>query len=194
MLSKVKPLSEPIGIIWRVVETAGMIDASLEAQFKSILLATSDKVKPLGFKKRGMRMYRAQRGNLNIIEFQRSLSNDAHKLRFTVNIGVISTRLARLYEINLAMASCADAHLRDRIGNFLPEPTDKWWQIQDDSQTVQVVGDISELLTDKVVPYLDDHSSDETLVALWENGQSPGLTDLERRRYLNELKAARQAQ
>ena len=166
-----------------------MADEDIEAQFKAVVAAAANLLKPQGFKKRGYTLRRTDHGNMELVEFQRSLTSSAQSLKFTANIGVVSSYLASQNETELARAGSADAHLRRRIGTFLQEPRDKWWELNAQHQPDQVIEEISSLLLECVVPYLDEHSSDTALVSLWETGHAPGLTDTLRARYLSTLKA-----
>jgi hypothetical protein len=163
---------------------AGVI---LEARFKSILLALSDVLRPAGFKKNGKRFRRKHDGNFNIVEIQRSSSSNAESIKFTVNIGILQTRLATLYEIDAAKAGTADAHIRLRIGNFLPKHHDVWWTLNSGDPPEQAIQEISILLKQRVVPYLDQHSSDAALVTLWKIERNTGLTSAECQHYLSIL-------
>ena len=162
----------------------------MEGRFKAVMLAAADLLKPLGFKKRGKTFRRAAHGNVELIEFQRSLTNTDNSLKFTVNIGIVSSRLAQDRELDLSKAGSADAHLRQRIGSFLPIPHDRWWDLAGNGSEDLTISEILPLLTERVVPYLHEHSSDAALIQLWETGQSPGLTARLCERYLSTLKLA----
>lgn len=162
---------------------------TIESQFKTVVLTVANLLKSQGFKKRGRALYRVTNENVELIEFQRSLANTAQNLCFTVNVGIISVRLARHFEKELSKAGSVDAHLRRRIGDFLPQPHDKWWELNTVASPKGVIEELSSLLVEKVVPYLTGHSSDVALVSLWEGGQSPGLTEGLRVRFLSALKA-----
>ena len=47
-----------------------------------------------------------------------------------------------------------------------------------------LIHEISGVVEREAAPYLDRYLSDDELIALWESGQSPGLTETQRLRYL----------
>ena len=164
-----------------------MVDERLENEFRKVTAAATELLKPLGFKKRGRTLYRSSDRNLALVEFQRSTTNARENLKLTVNVGIVSGYLANRHELDLRKAGAADAHLRTRIGTFLSEPHDKWWELHASENSDVAIAEILTLLKHRVVPYLDAHTTDDALIALWETGQSPGLTSTLRTRYLAEL-------
>jgi hypothetical protein len=164
-------------------------DLQTEAQFKVVLAATADLLKPHGFRKRAMTFHRVVDGNTALIQFQRSTGNDGQILKFTVNLGIVSGRLAAEDGLDTARASVWDAHVNLRIGNFLPKHHDLWWTLDVDGSPDAAIAEILALLEQQGLPYLDTHASDEALIALWESGNCAGQTDHVRQRYLRELKA-----
>jgi len=174
----------------RTLQGVVMTAEALEGRFAAIVQVAADLLKAHGFRKRGRTFRRPAHGNLEVIEFQRSHGNSAATLRFTLNIGVVSAHLAGERELDLSKAGSADAHLRRRIGDFLPVPDDKWWELSTGGSDDTVIAEITSLLAHHAVPYLSDHSSDTALVRLWESGQSPGITRGLRERYLSSLRFA----
>lgn len=169
-----------------------MVDDRIETEFKRVLDAVTALLKPLGFSKRGRSFFRHVDGNLALIEFQRSIYNHLHSLKFTINVGIILGKLADR-EWDIKKSNIADAHLRERIGMFLSIPRDRWWTFDTESSTDSAdlaIGEILPLLRDRALPYLNQNLSDDALITLWESGRSPGLTETLRTRYLAKLKQA----
>ena len=162
-------------------------NVSIEAKFSEVIEALAEVLKPLGYTKRRHTFRRLSDGNSAVIEVQRSVKNDKITIKFTINIGVVCGRLLEEWEPVLIKAGGSSAHLRHRIGYFLSEPHDKWWVLDASTDTSAVSLEISTLLERNVIPYLSQHVSDRDLVALWETGRSPGLTELQRIQHLRTL-------
>lgn len=165
-----------------------MANAIAEQNFKELLDGIGRKLKPQGFIKRGNAFRRVASGNSAIIELQRSQSSTSDTIRFTINVGIICGRLLDEFQQDVSKAGSMDAHLRKRIGEFLPKPADQWWDLDGTTEANALVTELSPLL-DIATRFLLDHADDAQLIALWESGQSPGLTDRQRQRVLSELKA-----
>jgi hypothetical protein len=165
-----------------------MAEQQLQTKFKSVVLAVAAALKPHGFAKRGTKFRRGE-PNVQLIEFQRSISNDATSIKFTLNVGVVSARALRHFdpEAEPAKASVLEAHLRERIGTLSDERTDRWWQIDNQSNEQAINSEIVDLVIHKILPWLEKYSTDEALVDLWKSGRSPGLTEGQRNRYLTAL-------
>ena len=165
---------------------------SVEDKFTEVIKALTKTLKPLGYAKRRNTFQRLSDGNSAVIEVQRSVESDKNTIKFTINIGVVCSRLLADSEPVLIKAGSKSAHLRNRIGYFLSEPHDKWWVLDASTDTSAVSLELSTLLERNVVPYLSQHVSDRDLVALWETGRSPGLTERQRVQHLRTLAAASQ--
>ncbi len=57
---------------------------------------------------------------------------------------------------------------------------DYWWRISSTSDIPLVVGDIKDLVDQKIMPELLRFSSELNLMEMWETGSSPGLTENQR--------------
>lgn len=166
-----------------------MANDRVEQNFKAVLAGIGACLSAHGFAKRGNAYRRLSSGNSAIIEVQRSQSSTSNAIRFTLNVGVICGRLLDDFQPNASKAGSMHAHLRERIGAFLPTREDKWWVIDAATNPDDLASEIGDLL-DAPVQFLLDHLTDVQLISLWETGTSPGLTKVQRQRYLRELKAA----
>ncbi|MBO9707828.1 MAG: DUF4304 domain-containing protein [Caulobacter sp.] len=166
-----------------------MAAENIEQAFKVVLGQIADHLKPHGFSKRGNAFRRLSSGNAIVVEVQRSQSSTNDFVRFTFNVGVVSGRLLEERQPDVSKVGAMDAHLRERIGQFLANPADKWWELDAGTKPIDLVTDLAPLL-DAAVRFLQAHADDAQLIELWESGQSPGLTDFQRQRFLRELKAA----
>jgi antitoxin ParD1/3/4 len=64
------------------------------------------------------------------------------------------------------------AHLQMRIGEFLPDPEDRWWDLDAATKPGDVLDELGPLL-DQAARYLVEHAIDARLIALWEAGGHP---------------------
>jgi hypothetical protein len=164
----------------------------VEASYKKIVQAVGVALKVHGYRKSGARFRLDRVGNLALIAFQRSTTSDAETIRFTMNIGIVSGELLRRWDPDqdLAKVPVQNAHLWIRLGDFLPDPRDHWWEVNSSSDIGPLEAELVAVLEPKVVPFLDAHLSDAALLELWKTGRSPGLTDGQRIRNITELEHA----
>lgn len=160
-----------------------------EEVFEDVLANVAEKLTVHGFVQRGPVFRLVSQGNCGIIEFQRSDKSTNDRVIFTVNLGIACGELLESGPASVAKVRIIDAHMRQRIGMLLPERPDKWWEASADR--APVAQEIAELLATVGVPYVESYITTEALIALWESGQSPGLTAVQRGRYLARLKAVR---
>jgi hypothetical protein len=168
---------------------AKVASVGVETKFNKVIEALTNVLKPVGYTKRRHTFRRLSDGNSAVIEVQRSVESDKNTIKFTINIGVVCGRLLEDWEPLLIKAGSSSAHLRNRIGYFLSEPHDKWWVLDASTDTSVINSELSTLLERNVVPYLSQHVSDRDLIALWETGRSPGLTEEQRVQHLRTLTA-----
>jgi hypothetical protein len=166
-----------------------MANETVEKQFYALMLALKARLKLRGFAKQGQKFRRVIDGNAALIEVQRSVWSDSATIRLTLNMYVISARLLGP-GLDVRKVGGARAQLRQRIGFFLPDPHDKWWELTGSVDDAEVIDEILRLVTENALPFLNSHSSDEGLAALWETGISPGIIDRQRVKFLHQLRAA----
>lgn len=129
-------------------------------------------------------------GPSSLVEMSRWLRDEA--IVFTINLGIVCGQLLEGDESSLKGVGIVDAHVRQRVGMLLPDRPDKWWTIDPKADTTSLIEEISGLIEREAAPYLDRYLNDDALVALWESGQSPGLTETQRLRYLTRPTAAKE--
>jgi hypothetical protein len=166
-----------------------MAAGDIELKFKLLLEDVAALLKPRGFSKRGMSFRRVSSGNVALIAAQRSQFGAAGSIRFTFNAAIICGRLLSDEDPTISKAGVMHAHLSERIGEFLSEPADAWWELDGASDPSVVLADLAPPLA-LAARFLVEHAEDANMIDLWESGRSPGLTDGQRRRYLQELKGA----
>ncbi len=160
--------------------------------FDQVVKTVAERLHPLGFSRRGAALRIMGPGVCGLIEFQRSMKNTKEKLLFTVNLGIVCGDLLESGAATLSKARVIDAHVRGRIGMLLPEHRDKWWEITASTDSDALAGEVADLVLNEAAPYIQRYLSIDSVEALWESGQSPGLTDRQRIDRLAALKAKRQ--
>ena len=79
------------------------------------------------------------------------------------------------------------AHWRQRIGTLMPDRADRWWDVASETEGGTVAMELNAALKDYGFPALQAVSTTSALVQLWRSGQSPGLTERQRERFLARL-------
>jgi hypothetical protein len=162
------------------------METGLEDKFAAVMAATGAALAPLGFKKR-RKSFRKQVGaNTCLIEFQRSTANEEGRLRFTLNLAILSAAVAAKNGQEVEKLGAWDGHLLERVGALMGGG-DKWWRIERTTDADMLTDEVVTAVRNIAVPFLDRHASDDALRALWESGQSPGLTAVQRQRNLAAL-------
>ncbi|AQR72425.1 hypothetical protein BXU08_00960 [Sphingomonas sp. LM7] len=163
----------------------------MESKFKQVLAATSTTLKAAGFTKRGTSFRRKYDDNIAIIDFQKSTDNSAQALKFTINLGVISSKLLSRWDPEKlpSKQTVWEAPLRERIGT-LAYGEDRWWTVTSNEPVSAIENEVTNLIETCAVPFLDQHQSDNALIAMWKRGNSPGLTEGQRVRNLSLLEGA----
>ena len=169
-----------------------MTRTAVDETFDHVIKVVAEQLLPRGFARRGRVLRIMAKDTCGIVEFQRSMKNSRDRLLFTVNVGVVSGCLLETGPSGLKNARVIDAHVRERIGMLLPEHSDKWWEITPSTDPDALAREISDLVVKEEVPYVQRYLSMESIISLWESGQSPGLTNKQRLNNLAALKTKRQ--
>jgi len=165
-----------------------MTQRILDGQYEKLIAEVADKLKPFGYARRGKVVKAIFGDNAVVVEFQKSAKSSGDKIVFTVNLGVVCGRLLDTERVDFKRSAIIDAHLSTRLGRLLPTPEDnKWWEISTSTDGEPLAKELSRSLIDIAIPYLESFKNTDALIALWQSGKSPGLTDGQRSRYLSEL-------
>ena len=119
-------------------------------------------------------------GNVSIINFQKSRKSEKDKTEFTINIALLSFRIASFFGIQTDDFELDDCHWKTRIGHLLPEKHDIWWTIEPSTALNHLCSTIKDLLEQCVFNAIAEIHSDNNLRDLWLGGKSPGLTNIQR--------------
>lgn len=156
-------------------------------KYSDLLKFVAAKLTDVGFSGSGPVFRIVKDGNCGLIQFQRSQTNTAERLLFTVNVGIVCGSLFEGPTGKLKKARITDAHVCQRLGRFLPESHDKWWEITSRTEIGYLTAELSDLIAAKAVPYILSLTNTTAIVSLWRSGQSPGLTERQRLRLLSRL-------
>jgi len=148
------------------------------------------------------RMFRRRDGEfIEVIELQPSTAQEPDSFVFTINMGIHCDTLARFFsdvypavpfvvplEVG-ATPEVADCHWRERLGQLLDQPEDRWWRarLAADGEIDGGVGEAIDLLEQRAVPLLDRLSDLDQLREAIERGTSPALSRAERALFASVL-------
>ena len=163
------------------------MSSDLKAAYRPVIRAVASRLSAYGFVQRGSVLRKQAGMNVALIEFQLSDKTTKDRVVFTINLGVFCGALAGGLSGN---PTVMDAHLRKRLGFLLPQGEDKWWELTTQTNLAELGDEISAGLAERARPFLDEYLDNKALLALWESGQSPGLTAGKRAEFLAHLKAA----
>jgi hypothetical protein len=154
-----------------------------------ILVALNACLEPRGFTKSGSTFRLRTEDTICIVSLQSSTSSTSLFAKVTVNLGVHIPALqdAERPETNPSVWS---THWRERIGNLMPDKSDVWWSIQTTAEADIVASEIAQCVEKFALPALAEISTVSALRKLWQSGSSPGLTEVERVRHLQDLAQA----
>jgi len=165
---------------------------SANSRFVKIILQHLQAVlKPHGFQKRGRTFVADGEGVTLLVNLQSSTSSTEDELLATINLAVHLPRLAERTGAGKETLSKSvwDSHWSRRIGHLMEHQQDYWWRISDDEQAERAGNHMANILRRDGLPALLEVAAIDKLKTLWEQGQSPGLTERQRDRYLELLKA-----
>ena len=140
-----------------------------------------------GFSRRGLTLLKRAGDSTALVNFQSSSSSSRERLTFTVNVGIKFDCLLSEREKN--STSVWDSHVQWRLGHLLPQRKDTWWETTPGDNMLALGNDMALLIQETALPLIDQYLDPRAVIALWETGQSPGLTEFQRVRFLERLKS-----
>ena len=136
-----------------------------------------------GFRRKGQLSTRHANGLVNMMGVQSSTSSTSVQATVTVNLAIWCEALAHV------RPSIWDVHWRMRIGEVMPNRSDVCWSLNRANASVTAL-QVADAVTRYGIPTLDRISTPTDLRTLWVAGSSPGLTAMQRSRYLIGLSEA----
>ena len=82
-------------------------------------------------------------------------------------------------------------HFVKNIGDYSDLQQDKWWTIDNEESALSAQQEIADIITNKVLPEMDNLKTTNDLAGLWRKHVSPGLTQYQSREYLSLLQMAK---
>ena len=159
-----------------------------ESLLKPVLTALSAILKPRGYVRSGSTFRLRNSDTVCIISLQSSTSSTSALARVTVNLGV---HVPVLQDPERPESPSAwSTHWHQRIGHLLPEKNDVWWAIHSVEEGSAIATEIVGCMERFGLPALAQVSTVSALRRLWESGGSPGLTEAQRVRFLQQLEEA----
>lgn len=155
--------------------------------FSAVVSAVGEALEREGFQRQGFVFRLIKENNCGVVEFQQSVKSSEDVVLFTVNLGIVYGDLLSAGSFQIQKARAIDAHLRVRVGMLLPDRPDKWWEINVSTDCDSLIRELSALLLAEGSPYVKRYLDPEAVITLWESGQSPGLTAVQRNRFLTRL-------
>lgn len=152
------------------------------AIFKELIQAIGITLQNHEFKRYGNSFYQRKTDNWGLIEFQKSTRSTKFEILFTINIGICSEAIKQFRDSDQInqKPSFDECQWKIRIGTLIANNEDKWWAINDLTNTSQLVDEIQSHLINIVLPEMQNNMTDEQLMTLWLSGKSQGLTEVER--------------
>jgi len=139
---------------------------------------------PLGYRKAAALFSRAVEDVIHLIEVQGSRSSTNQEVLFTVNVGVFVPALIYPDVRDVTRPSIPDAHWRERLGFLCPEQKDLWWKVSSAHEALDAAEDVAARNQRFALPALAGIGNTNALATVWRTGQSAGLTEFARKKYL----------
>ena len=156
--------------------------------FTELLSIAAKSLGQVGFRRNGNSFHVHEGNNWGIVNFQKSSKSTPDLLLFTVNVGTASGVLLKFSGFPKSEVPGIDqCHWRKRLGFFFVEPSDTWWRIDATASSSAIGQEIIHALVQLAIPEMKRYMSDPSLQELWASGESPGLTEVERLKYLSVL-------
>jgi len=159
-------------------------------KFDHLIACVSDRLVAEGFKRKGPTFTCLSDLNLLLVQVQKSTSSTSETTRLTVNLGVVCGPLLPPRRDELKKSTFEDCHLRLRIGDLLPSQPDKWWDLSSEADVQRACLELNTLLVEKGLPYLRKFLTPESLLRMWETGESAGITEFRRLKYIHQLRTS----
>jgi hypothetical protein len=161
---------------------------SAELFTRAVTLRIQDVLKPAGFRKKGMSNFKRELTDVvHFVQVQKSQKSTKDSAVVTINLGIYSFLVGDREGYKNVEPELAACHWRKRLGRFLPKPEDKWWELNNEESSRIAGEEICALLKEKALPELEQFSSTSELKQLWVTGESPGITEFQREKYLGML-------
>jgi hypothetical protein len=155
---------------------------------RTILAKMQEVLKPRGYRKRGSTFFKECDDVVLEVNLQKSRSSTGAQVKATINLRVYSRTLTRAMGYPMEYPTDPHRHWEARIGQFLPQPGDPWWEARSEAEAAQAGEEIAQALIQYGLPALDQVSSTDRLRAWWQSSRADlGTMKTQRDTYLAAL-------
>jgi hypothetical protein len=157
--------------------------------YKEIIAKINPLLKQFGFTKKGDSFYLEAQKNFGVIKFQKSIESRKELVKFTINFGIYSDLLGQLqYDYNNSVKPEAEqCHWLARVGAFMRDSPDFWWEVKMSDELNSVVTNIMGIIQNIVMAEINKRLTDEGLMNCWMNESFAGTTEIGRFKYITTL-------
>jgi Domain of unknown function (DUF4304) len=113
-----------------------------------------------GFRKRRNRWRRADDDGWQVVDFQASAWGSRDDVRFTINLWVGVSELAKAEAFN---------QVEVRVGTLLPGEEDGWWALDPATDTASLANELRHVLEGRCLPWLEARRTLERLMDIARN-------------------------
>jgi len=151
---------------------------------KNILDKLNTVLKPRRFRKNSNIFSLTNKDLTYYICVQNTIDSTDEVLKTTVNIEIASSRL--VYLDDMSIPGYLQRHFVKNIGDYAGQEA-KWWTIDDEQSAQSAQQEITDIITNKVLPEIENLKTTNDLAGLWKKHVSPGLTSYQSQEYLSLL-------
>lgn len=108
------------------------------------------------------------------IRFQKSVKSSLACVVFTADVLLVHQAISKMLADKGYTGFC-DFQYSRRIG-FFRDTEDYWWQISNLTEVSAVTGEVACVIRERVLPGISHIRNEQGLIAMWESGESPGLS------------------
>jgi hypothetical protein len=167
-----------------------MTTSKTEKHYCDLLNRVQRELSKDGFDRVGDEFAKAAAETCRLIGFQRSSKRRPGWLKFTINVGVISKRIAGLMDEKRDKLA-HQGHVVKRIGFLLPRNEDVWWTLSARVNLDMIFAEVVGVLNLGGLPFLNRLDSDSALRQfLWDQVKTNSAS-YEEHYYLSILEAAK---
>ena len=150
--------------------------------YKGLVADVSEYLKSKGFKKKGNWHYQKADKNWALISLVKDRGSSQSRVIYTVSFAVVSERVRDFYypEDVGKWPSIGQATWYVPLGYLLPPREDKWWVLYNLESLSQHSEELLDVLKSHVLPALQEHLTDESLLTSHLGGEVVWTTDVRR--------------
>ncbi|MES1220370.1 MAG: DUF4304 domain-containing protein [Bacteroidota bacterium] len=156
---------------------------------KRILDKLNTVLKPRRFRKNSNIFSFSNKDLTYYICVQNTIDSTDDELKTTVNIEIASSKLSYLDDMSLP--GYLQRHFVKNIGDYSGQGDAKWWTINNEESAQSAQQEIADIITNKVLPEIEELKTTNDLASLWKKHVSPGLTSYQSQEYLSLLQMGR---